>query len=578
MGILRAIRRNRIHRKVLRATGEQAISILRDYLQKDPHWQESRVLLAWFYAQRLDFDAVTKVIKEHAQLFPEDTRALFILASTLRLLGHHEQAITLLESLQKLAPDFPGLQTEFAAALMETEPSRALQLIDKVLSHEPNDAEGHHYRGRILANLERWPEAKKEFSIASELEPAQTTYLIVLALHCCEFGDYEDARTHLQHALTLDSNNAFICVNWARFQADYGNKDEAITLCCEGLEKFMGDRVAARDFAGILVNICVSDEEPNPAALTRGPASDEVPSILDQRILPLLRTYVDRDPEWLDGRIDVARVQEHYGRREEAASQLKSYLDGSSNDAKVLYALGGVHERMRDFSSARQYLEELVRRFPEHPNAHRELGALLLHFDSACALAELDVSVSQAPDDAMSHWLRGHALLFLSRDGEARQAFLTAASLAPDEAIYRLGLVEASKLVGNDEETKEYYRQALRLDPGSPSILAEWGEFVGECGGREEAAELLGAALVRFPENGDLRRVYADCLLDLGRTDEALDIIMPATKSGTEDAGALCVLAKCYARVHDSEQLQRVCERVKALDSEAYEALCEELD
>lgn len=409
MGILRAIRRNRIHRKVLRATDEQAISILCNYLQKDPHWQDCRILLAKLYAKRLGFDAVITVMKEHTGLFPEDTRALFILASTLRLLGHHEQAITLLESLRKLAPDFPGLQTVFAAALMETEPSRALQLIDEVLSYEPNDAENHHYRGRILANLERWSEAKKEFRIASELEPGKTTYLMVLALHCCEFGDYEDARTHLQHALTLDPNNAFICVNWARFQADFGNKDEAIALCCEGIERFMGDRVAARDFAEILVNICVSDKEPKPAALTRGPASDDVPSILDQRILPLLRTYLDRDPDWLDGRIDVARVQEHYGRR-------------------------------------------------------------------------------------------------------------------------------------------------------------------------EEAAEILGVALERVPENGGLRQVYADYLLDLGRTDEAFDIILPATKSGSHDAGALCVLAKCYARMQDFEQMQKVCERVEALDPEAYDALLEELD
>jgi tetratricopeptide (TPR) repeat protein len=103
---------------------------------------------------------------------------------------------------------------------------------------------------------------------------------------------------------------------------------------------------------------------------------------------------------------------------------------------------------------------------PGLPAVRRELALLLLDLgDAPAALAEAEMAVRDAPDDADAQLARGRALLELGRAAEAVAALRSARSLAAARADIANALGRALHLAGDAGAAVAAFEEALRLDP-----------------------------------------------------------------------------------------------------------------
>jgi tetratricopeptide (TPR) repeat protein len=90
------------------------------------------------------------------------------------------------------------------------EPNRdlSLELADRAVALDPNDAGGRWVRGLVLGYERRWSESDQEFSAALELDPNQADARAIRADLATLKGDPKTAIEHVERALRLNLHPA----------------------------------------------------------------------------------------------------------------------------------------------------------------------------------------------------------------------------------------------------------------------------------------------------------------------------------------------------------------------------------
>ena len=224
----------------------------------------------------------------------------------------------------------------------------------------------------------------------------------------------------------------------------------------------------------------------------------------------------------------------------------------SVSPAEELYYQGKFYSdrgNPADFKEAIQLFEKAVQADPNHALSHVELarayGTTYFFFDSdnkallAKSYALLRRAFSIKPDLAQAHEVKGY-LLWSPANGfpheQAIAEFHAALALDPELVDAHNWLAAIYFHIGLLDEAEVEIETALRLDP-SKNIARLHKAVVQSYAGRYKEAVQGFRSLPRDLSSGLAGSTTAWCLLNLGRTDEASDLIQRLIVQVHSDTG-----------------------------------------
>ncbi|MBF0407189.1 MAG: tetratricopeptide repeat protein [Candidatus Riflebacteria bacterium] len=129
--------------------------------------------------------------------------------------------------------------------------------------------------------------------------------------------------------------------------------------------------------------------------------------------------------------------------------------------------------------------------------------------------------------------------------GDAEENLRTALSFFPDSTDIMLKLVDITMIAGEaDEETDNFLKKILTLEPENPKALSYMGQKALAEGNKNKALEMLSKSAQLDPENPATLRELARIQIDLGNPVEALSNLKKAEMLDSRDVETLWLLGK----------------------------------
>jgi eukaryotic-like serine/threonine-protein kinase len=202
------------------------------------------------------------------------------------------------------------------------------------------------------------------------------------------------------------------------------------------------------------------------------------------------------------------------GNLKDAIAQFQRAVELAPDSAFAYFDLGVAHMQSDQMDAAQKDLETSLQIEP-NAQAYRALGTvLLLEGKHADAAGMYQKSIDMTPYDYKAWGNLGIAYRWSGTHPEkATEAYKKAIELAeterkktPEDPELLVALADYYASTGGVNEALKLLRQALALDPGSPSIEYEAGETYESLGERSKAIVLITKAVARGYHHSELDR------------------------------------------------------------------------
>ena len=175
----------------------------------------------------------------------------------------------------------------------------------------------------------------------------------------------------------------------------------------------------------------------------------------------------------------------------------------------------------------------------DNPVAHEKLGEVLIQEGQLQpAVAHLEEALRLWPGHVEAHTNLGSALGMLGRSDEAIVQFRAGLALK-ETADARQDLALTLARLGRMDEAIPEYEAALRLDPGNDGVLVQLGTVLAVRGRLAEAATFLRRALELNPADLETRRMLAATALRQGQVGDAIAAYRDLLRRSPDDLDAL---------------------------------------
>ena len=379
---------------------------------------------------------------------PGDTDALVayaLLAMRAEDLGKARGAM---DQLVGRADINPNLALAYMAVLQKQDAgSEGIAFLEKALKRTPDEFGLRLLYARMLADAQRYEQARLQFSMLLEQAPDNTDVIYALGLLNLQAGKVDEAE---QNFRALNNYN--------------DRADEAAF--------YLGQIEESRQrHAAALVHYKAVKEGPNVF-----PARLRVISLLatqdktDEALAAIAATSVEGDEQKVQLTLLHAEVLTQAGRRDEAMALFDGALNGRY-DMTLLYNRAMLAEQMGRLDILEADLRTIIEREPENSQALNALGYTLADRTNrhAEALEFIKRALAASPND----------FFILDSMGWV---------------LYRLGRLEEA--VGYLEKARQ-----LRNDP---EVAAHLGEVLWVLGRKDDARQIWNTALEKHPQDGKI--------------------------------------------------------------------------
>jgi len=233
---------------------------------------------------------------------------------------------------------------------------------------------------------------------------------------------------------------------------------------------------------------------------------------------------------------ELVRIFKENGMFDRLVDACERAVAAQPEDFALLEALADAYLKAGRPGDAVKVLEKMTEEEPEAAAVVLLLGSALLgvsEWDRADAAYRRAVSLE--PEKAGIFYSRmAHTLLELNQPERALAAYRRSVDVHPHDPLYRCGLGDILIRLGRPDEAREAYNQAIALDPDQTgAFLNRLGHALAHEGLHAEAAEVFRRAASADPANPLHPLHLAECLLALGRDEEAREILgRPAGYTG----------------------------------------------
>jgi len=272
--------------------------------------------------------------------------------------------------------------------------------------------------------------------------------------------------------------------------------------------------------------------------------------------------------------------------------------------------LAGIYNRSDYVERAISEYKQAMEADPDSLFLRTELGELYWRVGRVGdAVQEAETVLTTNPNDADAHKLLGH--IYLRNVGQAQpdkgardslekaiEHFEALVRLKPDDTESYLVLGRLYKLNNEGDKAEAAFRKVLNEDPSSRDALANLAQLYSDQGNYDPVVELLSKvpademgsqllgilafaygqnrqidksvetfekALAAEPENGELRRSYAEILMGSGRTDAARAQLQKILHADPQDGSTYLRLGQLDREVGLFDQARKELERARIL-------------
>ena len=397
----------------------------------------------------------------------------------------------------------PEVVSALARALWaNNQPAEAEKYLKGILRAQPSFAAGYSELKRYYMKNNRLKDAEALLLNAAEYAPRHYEFLSQLAELYQQTGRLADMAKTLERLKKEASNSPAAAYEMSgRLFLKAGEPQQAIREFEEGIRRYPKGKLV---FQKLIVD-----------ALMAGNKTEDALKLNDQ--------ILHEHPDDADA---LARQADYFLRSGDAAKaivKLEAILRRAPNHPLTHYNLGRALLIARRQEDARVHFSEAIRWAPDFipPRialTKVELGAGEFGLAVASADAVLDIDFKHAE----ARVLRAIALRGLGKLGAARAEINNLLAMYPryDEALFQLGQVNAAERRWKEAEAA--YRKSYEVNSANIQGLLTIADYKMEHHQADQAIEILAGEVRKHPERLDLRLAHGALASRGGRRDEAV--------------------------------------------------------
>jgi tetratricopeptide (TPR) repeat protein len=395
---------------------------------------------------------------------PTDVAAQVDYALALYFNNQFRGALPNFQSLRRLLPDDPKPVHYEAHCFREFgDRAKADAAYSESIRRFPAFAPSHYERGRLALESGDLDAAERDFARARELAPEKFDPRLGLGEVLLRRRDFTGAREHLEAAVRIDPGHKASVYQLGLALRGLGLRAEAERRLLEG--------------------------------------SGSLPR-------RMLDAWGERQYEFSRSASDLtatALQSIKAGRASDGIRILERLHQAEPDNIEVLNNLSGAYQDAKQYSKAKDLLEDALARDPTRDATLANLASLHINMgEPAKALEYTDRALKLAPTFANAHFNRGNALSRLKRGAEALAAYREAVRHDPKNGRIRFAYARALSTQGEPAQARQEADRGVLLEPDfvpGRVLLIELHERIGDV---DAARAAYLVASQRFPGHPDL--------------------------------------------------------------------------
>jgi tetratricopeptide (TPR) repeat protein len=261
---------------------------------------------------------------------------------------------------------------------------------------------------------------------------------------------------------------------------------------------------------------------------------------------------------------------------DKAVSEYKQAITADPESLFLRVELAELYWRVSRVGDAIHEAEDVLKSDPNYPDAHRLLARVYWHMlgDSQTektnkenlrkAIEHMEALTQLEPKDTDSWQVLGRLYKLDNQDHKAEEAFKKVLNVDPDSKGGLTSLAQLYFEQGDYAGAVELLKKIPEADL-DPSLLGMLGYAYSQMHDFESAVATYEKALVKDPENQELRRAYADALMDMGNTPAARTEFEKILKADPDDGSTYLRLAQLDRQEGRFDQARKELERARTL-------------
>ena len=461
-------------------------------------------------------------LQELRDRFPDRIEGHAGLAAVFRKLGRIDEADAVLTESVERFPESRHLALEFArTAEARRDWARALERWSAVRDAFPDEVWGHVGSAVALRELRRTEQAESVLTGAVARFPAEPRLHIDRAVLAHHRGDWQEAAARWAEVRERFPDQAIANSQGAAALTRLQKYEEADALLAEGRKRFPDDLGVAMESAWLMTHQrdwaralrcwqSVRDKfSDNPRGYTGTALVQRELGWLDEAEGTLAEA-IERFPRDLPAQSDFARLAEARRDQAEALRRWETVREAFPDQAVGYTGAATLLREARRFEEAERLLADAAARFPDDARLDIE-RAVLAHNrrDWSEAARRWERVRARLPDERSGYFLGAAALRELSRLDEVQTVLSAGLERFPAEAGLQVEFALLAEGRGEWAQAAESWA-ALRIAfPQDVRGFAFGARALRQLGRMEEAEDLLGEAIHRFPADLGVLSEYA---------------------------------------------------------------------
>ncbi len=461
---------------------EQAVAILKTLLRKNPESVTGHELLGDAFRMQQNYSLAVDHFRRALELEPENPVLSLHLAIALAHLEQRGEAIALLESLLKKHPDANLARLALARFYLgEKHLDKAFATYRQLLERQPEQPQVVLEFGQLLEN-EDSAAALELYQAFIAKNPRAAAVRQQLAQYFLKQNQLDAALIQLQAIRQQFPDSQKTINQIGLIQLEQKKWSEA-----EKTFRLLLQSGTVEDDSRYYLSVALSEQGKLIEAIAvLVPLSEDSPiytesalqlaylykqSEQNDQAIAILRQLLKQGVERRDLYYYLVVFLDDDGDYEQAINIARTGVAKYPEDARLLYQLGTLYEKLEKHQAAIQIMEKILTLDGSHPDALNFLayGQAESGDDLELALSRAQKALALKPSGYIADTL-GWVYFKLGRYPESREQLEKAIKLHPEDAVIQEHLGDLYRAMKLWREAESAYREALKLAPDSTSV------------------------------------------------------------------------------------------------------------
>lgn len=509
---------------------DSAISLLRSAIRKDPGALRPREDLAEILFRAGKKEEALKIAKEILAKDPQNIQALIIAASVYQAEKDLKAASDMLKRASEADPERKDLRIALGRIQMNLgDISGAVETFAAYTKKFPGDFKGFYFLGKALARQGKVSAAIAALNKASKLEPARIEALAEIALLYEKSGDMKSLASTYEKILKRDPKNLVAQIELGLCYKKAGNKKKADEIFSRLAQRARSDAnlvsvIYARfvgnkrfDDAKNVINSIIEHGGGNSDLYYLAGAVEYTQGNCQDALFYL--SMVDKDScFYLDAVIHKALCLEKIKGSKEAVSYLYPIYKSADNSVKLrlIPFISSFYMAQDAYAKAAEILDEGLALDANNARMLYDLGVVYDKMgkpDEALKIMQKVLKLEPGNPDALNYVGYTYADKGMRLD-EAEQMIKKALEAKPDNGYFLDSLGWVYFRQGRIKEAISFLEKAVEKTKNDPVILEHLGDAYTSAGMHEKAVKAYNKA--KEQEGADIGRLQEkiDKILD----------------------------------------------------------------